>query len=119
MANDSWKHHDIYSEDVSCNRIVSRSQTAFLRLKNTGSDLNLFCDKDKHQPATMPHLINTLKGHYGAVPRTIITRSMGKHIPVSEELCEKVDLYKHEEKEKESSGKPKRKVSVFDKLKLF
>lgn len=122
MADDSWKLHDIYAEDVSSNRIVTRSQTAFLRIKNTSSDVELFADKKKHQPKNMPHLMNTLKGTYGAVPKTIITRSCGRHIPVSEELCKKVDLYKEDNPE-HSKGNPdnlpRRRSSIFEKLSLF
>lgn len=89
-----WRLHDIYAPGVSYNRIVTRSQTAFLRVRNTPSDLDLFADPSRHQPPDMPHLMETLKGEYGAIPRTIITRSTGQYIDVDEELIEKLKPYK-------------------------
>lgn len=91
---ESWLLHDTYEPGVSCNRIVTRSQTAFLRVKNTPSDLELFSDPSRHQPPGMPHLIELLKGEYGSIPRTIITRSTGQYIDIDKELCEKLKPYK-------------------------
>lgn len=92
--SDNWRKHDIYHPGVSANRIVTRSQTAFLQIKNTPSDLDLFADASRHQPPDQPHLMDTMKGTYGAIPRTIITRSTGKYIPVSDDLTKKMDVYK-------------------------
>jgi len=89
-----WMLHDTYAPGVSFNRIVTRSQTAFLRVKNSPSDLDLFSDSSRHQPPGMPHLIETLKGEYGSIPRTIITKSSGQHIDIDETLCDKLIPYK-------------------------
>ena len=92
--NDRWKLHDIYPEGVCYNRVVTRSQVAFLLIRNTESDTELFADSTKHHPPKMTHLLNTLKGEYGAMPRTKITRQLAVHIKVSESLCTVIDGYK-------------------------
>lgn len=101
--NELWKFHDSYDNGVSCNRIVTRSQTAFNRIRNTPSDLDLFGDASRHHPPGKPHLMVTLKGEYGSIPRTIVTRSLGKHIPISEELCKEVNEYKKPQPEPKKS----------------
>ncbi|GBO39896.1 hypothetical protein AVEN_31786-1 [Araneus ventricosus] len=89
-----WKMHDLYAPGVSFNRIVTRSQTAFNRIKNSESDLDLFADPDRHQPPGQPHIMEILKGKYGAIPRTIITRSTASHLSESEDLCRMMEMYK-------------------------
>ncbi|GFQ68694.1 uncharacterized protein TNCT_365491 [Trichonephila clavata] len=93
-AADDWRNHNIYDLKASCNRIVTRSQTPFVRIKNTPSDLALFLDAGAQSPPEMPHLMETLKGPYGAIPSTIITRSMGQHLEIDKELCTEVNKYK-------------------------
>ncbi|GFY57205.1 uncharacterized protein TNIN_324391 [Trichonephila inaurata madagascariensis] len=93
-AADDWRDHTIYDLKASCNRIVTRSQTPFVRIKNTPSDLALFLDAGAHSPPDMPHLMVTLKGPNGAIPSTIITRSMGQHLEIDKKLCSEVDRYK-------------------------
>lgn len=92
--DEDWKKHDIYDLDTSGNRILTRSQTPFIRIKNTESDLELLADSKRHKPPGLPHLMTTLKGRYGAVPRTIVTKDAGEHFPVSKDLCKRVNLYK-------------------------
>lgn len=92
--DEDWKKHDIYDLNTSENRVLTRSQTAFIRVKNTESDLELFAEAKRHNPPGLPHLMTTLKGRYGAVPRTIVTKDVGEHLPVSKGLCEKVNFYK-------------------------
>lgn len=89
-----WKLHDIYAEGNCYDRVVTRSQVAFIQIKNTKSDLKLLADNRKHQPPGMPHLMTTLKGEYGAVPKTIISRRFAQYVPVSEALCTAVNKYK-------------------------
>lgn len=92
--DEDWKRHDIYDLDTSENRILTRSQTPFIRIKNTESDLELFAEPKRHKPAGLPHLMTTLKGRYGAVPRTIVTKVAGEHFSESKDLCKRVNLYK-------------------------
>ena len=92
--NETWKLHDTYETGVSFNRIVTRSQTAYLRLRNTESDMDLFCDSSRHHPTGKPHLMETLKGRYGSIPRTIITKSIAKYIDEDEDLIQEVNSYK-------------------------
>lgn len=92
--SDKWKLHDIYAESSCCSRVVTRAQVAFIKIKNTESDLKLFADNRKHQPPGMLPLMNTLKGEYGAVPRTIITRKVAQYVPVSETLYTEINKYK-------------------------
>lgn len=89
-----WMLHDTYEPGTSFNRIVTRSQTAFLRLRNTKSDLDLFSDPSRHHPPGKPHLMETLKGKYGSIPNTVITRSFGKYLKEDKELIDKVNSYK-------------------------
>lgn len=93
-SSDGWRNHDIYHPGVSCNRIVTRSQTAFLRAKSTSSDLDLYADVSRHQPPDQPHLMEIMKGKYGAIPRTTVTRSKGRFIQVSDDLVKKMEVYK-------------------------
>lgn len=92
--NIHWKLHDTYKEGVCCSRTVTRSQVCFNVIRNTPSDLELFADKGKHQPEGLPHLMVTLKGDYGAIPRTVVTRKLGEKLKIREELCRRVDEYK-------------------------
>lgn len=92
--NETWKLHDSYKPGVSYNRIVTRSQTPFLRLRNTDSDLDLFCDPSRHHPPGKPHLMETLKGRYGSIPRTMITKSTARYILEDEDLIAEVNSYK-------------------------
>ncbi|GBN96769.1 hypothetical protein AVEN_85017-1 [Araneus ventricosus] len=85
-----WRMHDLYSPGVGFNRIVTRSQTAFSRIKNSDSDINLFSDSNRQQLLGQPNVVAILKGRYGGIPRTTITRSTAQHLLVSEEL----DVYK-------------------------
>lgn len=89
-----WKLHDIYAEGACYGRVLTRSQMAFVRIKNTESDTELFAVNMKHDPPGMPHLMTTLKGLYGAVPRTKITRRFAQNVSVSETLCTAIDKYK-------------------------
>ncbi|GBO45876.1 hypothetical protein AVEN_70872-1 [Araneus ventricosus] len=90
-----WRLHDLYAPGVSSSRIVTRSQTAFVRIKNSKSDLDLFADPDRHQPPGQPHLMEIMKGKYGAIPRTIMTRSSARHLSESKELCRMMEMYKN------------------------
>lgn len=92
--NDRWKLHDIYPERIYHNKVITRSQIAFILIRNTESDTALFADNTRHHPPKMTHLMNTLKGQYGAVPRTKITRELAKYVEVSETLCNTIDKYK-------------------------
>lgn len=92
--NERWKHHDIYAEGACYSRVVTRSQIAFVRIKNTESDTELFADNTKHHPPGMPHLMTTLLGFYGAVTRTKITRRFAQYVSVSKTLCTALDKYK-------------------------
>ena len=110
--NDRWQLHDLYSEAISSNRVVTRSQIAFALIRNTESDTELFADISKHHPPSMTHLMNTLKGEYGAVPRTKINRKLAANIEISEDLCKAIDKYKtaripnkKDDAEKEESDK--------------
>lgn len=92
--NNEWKRHDIYLEGTCCSRTVTRSQVGFVRIENTQSDLDLFVDDAKQHPPGMPHLMTTLKGEYGAVPRTSITRTLVQCIPLLSSLCAEINKYK-------------------------
>ena len=111
--DDDWRKHDIYDLGVArCSpgsRILTRSQAAFIKLKNTESDIKLFSDARRHHPPGLPHLITTLKGPLGAIPRTIVTENVAKYYPVSEKLCERVDLYKTAKLTGEDDEKNRRK----------
>lgn len=89
-----WKNHDLYDPGVSKTRVVTRSQAAFCKIKNSSSDLELFMDAKKHQPPNMPHLMVTMKGPFGAIPNTIITHSTAKYLSQNPDLCNKVNSYK-------------------------
>ncbi|GBN31660.1 hypothetical protein AVEN_97392-1 [Araneus ventricosus] len=89
-----WRLHDLYAPGVSSSRIVTRSQTAFNRIKNSKSDLDLFADPDRHQPPGQPHIMEIMKGKYGAIPRTIMIRSSARHLSESKELCRMMEMYK-------------------------
>lgn len=94
---DLWRSHDLYVPGISCKRTVTRSQTPFNRIKHTQSDLELFADSTAYHPPGFQHLIETLKGLFGAIPRTIVTRSCCGKLIVDKELCKKVDNYKKNE----------------------
>ncbi|GIY73663.1 uncharacterized protein CDAR_186651 [Caerostris darwini] len=90
-----WREHDLYEPGCSFSRVVTRSQTAFCRIKNTDSDLEMFSNPLKHQPPGHAHVMEIMKGQYGAIPRTIITRSTGQYLTVSEDLINKLEPYKN------------------------
>lgn len=92
--NERWKHHDIYTEGACYSRVVTRSQIAFVRIRNTESDTELFAVNTKHHPSGMPHLMTILTGFYGAVTRTKITRRFAQYVSVSKPLCTALDKYK-------------------------
>ncbi|KAG8195690.1 hypothetical protein JTE90_003832 [Oedothorax gibbosus] len=104
VKDEDWKNADIYGSGVSTNRIVTRSQTAFLRIDNSTSNLDLIANASKHQPPGQPHLMEALKGKNGAIPRTIITRSIGKYIEVDKDLVQKLDVYKKYEPPQEKKA---------------
>ncbi|GBN80978.1 hypothetical protein AVEN_271622-1 [Araneus ventricosus] len=91
---DILRRHDIYKPGVTFHRPVTRSQTPFNRIKKSMSDLDLFSDSSAYHPPGLPHLMETLKGPYGAIPRTIITRSGASKLEINKELCKQVDKYK-------------------------
>ncbi|KAG8196790.1 hypothetical protein JTE90_027511 [Oedothorax gibbosus] len=107
-----WKSHDIYEDGVSSSRIVTRSQTALLRIENSKSNLDLFANPSKHQPPGQPHLIEVLKGKYGAVPRTIITRNFGEYIKLDKDLEKKLDTYKQYKPAKNGKVKIKKEKTA-------
>ncbi|GFQ64382.1 uncharacterized protein TNCT_293861 [Trichonephila clavata] len=93
-SSNEWRRHDIYPTGASRNRIVTRSQTAFLRVKNTNSDLDLFSDPSRQELPGEPHMMEVLKGLYGSIPRTIMTRSSTQHLIISDDLCKNLEPYK-------------------------
>ncbi|KAG8187774.1 hypothetical protein JTE90_018773 [Oedothorax gibbosus] len=91
---EDFKKHQLYSNGVSSGRIVTRSQTGIIQIKRTPSDNELMIDKTRFQPPGHPHLLITLKGLYGAIPSTIITRSTENNIEITPELQKKINKYK-------------------------
>ncbi|GFY62513.1 uncharacterized protein TNIN_379581 [Trichonephila inaurata madagascariensis] len=104
-TSSTWRLHDTYFTGVSHNRIVTRSQTAFLRVKNTDSDLDLFSDPSRQEIPGEPHMMEILKGLYGSIPRTIMTRRSTQHLIVSDDLCKNLDLYKTNLSDKKKGSK--------------
>ncbi|GFX78012.1 uncharacterized protein TNCV_971661 [Trichonephila clavipes] len=104
-TSSKWRLHDTYSTGASHNRIVTRSQTAFLRVKNTDSDLDLFSDPSRHKLPGEFHMMEVLKGMYGSIPRTIMTRRSTQHLIVSDDLCKNLELYKTNMSDKEKRTK--------------
>ncbi|GIY86798.1 uncharacterized protein CDAR_458681 [Caerostris darwini] len=103
---DFWKDHDIYDLGISTSRMLTRSQTPFLRIKNTPSDIALFTDPTAHEPPGMQHLMVTLKGQHGAIPNTIVTRSSGEYLDINDDLVREVNKYKkYSTKKLSSNGK--------------
>ncbi|GFY78831.1 uncharacterized protein TNIN_2121 [Trichonephila inaurata madagascariensis] len=92
---DDWRKHDTYQTGVSYSRIPTRSQTAFVRVENGKKELDLFSNPRQHQPPNKPHLLATMKGGYGNIPRTIITRSTAERLPPTETLYEALEDYKN------------------------
>ncbi|GFV99604.1 uncharacterized protein TNCV_5079661 [Trichonephila clavipes] len=92
---DDWRKHDTYQTGVSYSRIPTRSQTAFMRVENGKKELGLFSNPRQHQPPNKPHLLATMKGEYGNIPRTIITRSTAGRLSPTKKLCEALEDYKN------------------------
>ncbi|GBM54551.1 hypothetical protein AVEN_184253-1 [Araneus ventricosus] len=91
---EAWLKHDPYKPGVSTSRITTRSQTAFARIRNSESEIKLFADGSRHHPPKKIHLMVTMKGEYGGIPRTILTRSTAQFLVENEELCEALQDYK-------------------------
>ncbi|GFR03067.1 uncharacterized protein TNCT_549011 [Trichonephila clavata] len=89
-----WKDHNTYDIGSSTTRMVTRSQGCFNVIKNTKSDLDIFANANRHQPPNMPHVMVVMKGGYGAIPNTYITRSFDKYLETDETLCKDLDRFK-------------------------
>ncbi|GFS45933.1 uncharacterized protein TNIN_312231 [Trichonephila inaurata madagascariensis] len=106
-----WKDHDIYDIGVSTTRMVTRSQGCFNVIRNTQSDLDIFANANRQQPPNMPHVMVVMKGGYGAIPNTYITRSFDKYLNIDEALCKDLDKFKSYKPETIQPKAKKRKRS--------
>lgn len=73
---------------------TTRSQTAFLRIKNSASDLAVLGNRRRHHPPGKLPIIDVLKGRYGNIPSKTILRSCVNNIREDTELIRKLEEYK-------------------------
>lgn len=92
---EKWKLHDNYELSTNLYRSVTRSQTGIHKLDLNMSTLNSLVNPVESSNLSEEfNLIEILKGRYGSLHRTIITRSSGKFYDVSISLEEKMNEYK-------------------------
>ncbi|KAF8772025.1 hypothetical protein HNY73_019373 [Argiope bruennichi] len=94
LPKENWKIHDHYDRRMNYGNILTRSQTPFNRIKNTNSDMDFFADGVLHHPSTKPHLMVSMVGENGAIPRTIVTRSAAKQLQLDKKLLQALKEYK-------------------------
>ncbi|GBN34499.1 hypothetical protein AVEN_64277-1 [Araneus ventricosus] len=95
LPKESWKQNDNYKKRrMSYGTIVTRSQTPFNRIKITDSDMDFFSNGALHHPSNKPHLMVSMVGEYGAIPRTIVTRSAANKLQLDKDLVKIMKDYK-------------------------
>lgn len=63
-------------------------------------------DPERQEPPHMPPLMVTLKGGYGSIPNTVITRSFGDFLEMDKELSAELAPYKkYKPKQKKVAAK--------------